>query len=108
MSNSELNQQYKKALEIWFNFYAYKTDGMKPKFSAVEGKKLKNIIKSLDHPGTEASQNFRAILVKWDLLDPWLRSNCMDLKVFESKLNVILIKLYNGYSKVQQRLNSYS
>ena len=108
MSNLELNQEYKKALEIWFNFYAYKTDGMKPKFGAIEGRKLKSILRSLDYPNTKPSQNFRAILVKWDNLDPWLKQNCMDLKVFESKLNVILIKLYNGYSKVQQRINSYS
>lgn len=89
---------YRQAVDDYFNFYRSRNNGLSPKFGAIEGKKLKAILKALNQRG-EAHDNFRAILIRWDQLSPWLRSNAVDLKVFESKLNVIINELNNASRK---------
>jgi hypothetical protein len=73
------------------------TEGqIKPQFTGVEGKKLKEILKHLRNYYENPSVIFKHILINWDKLDPWIQHNALDLKVFHSKLNIILISLKNG------------
>jgi hypothetical protein len=97
--------QYKEAVDLWFRFYHYKMTGngtqetqgqVKPQFTGVEGKKLKEILKHLKNYYENPNTIFKHILINWDKLDPWIQQNALDLKIFHSKLNIILISLKNG------------
>jgi len=102
------SNEYKNFVEIWFTFYEKQT-GIKPKYNATAGKKMKSIIKYLNNLASgknySAQDLFEQILGKWNILDKWQRENCLDLNIFETKLPVIITQLKN--SGINKHKNQY-
>jgi hypothetical protein len=94
------NHEYKLFVEKWFKFHKHKT-GHDPVFQATEGKNINYIITKFKKIIKEAKSEdkpielFHLVLTKWDLLDQWQQENCLDLKIFNSKFNLIINKLRN-------------
>lgn len=87
----EKKSLYAQFLNGWFDFYESFT-GMKPKFSATDGKVLKEIIKYFQevcHSEEQALQSWEFLLKNWHKLDAFHQKNT-DLKYINSNLNKIL------------------
>lgn len=83
-----LHQQFSN---IWFDFYERFT-GLKPRFNAMEGKHLKEIIKYLQEicqSDEKALSTWEALLSNWQKVDKFHQKNT-DLKYINNNLNRIL------------------
>lgn len=92
------NVNVKEITKIWFEFYEKRTN-IKPSFDGVQGKSLKSIIKHIEkqqNEGQKTADTFKFILDRWNVLDDWLQSSCLDLKILNSKINVVLDQIKNG------------
>lgn len=88
---SEGGELYRKYVTLWFTFYERFT-GLKPRFNAIEGKHLKEIIKYLQEicqSDQEALHTWEALLSNWQKVDKFHQKNT-DLKYINSNLNRIL------------------
>lgn len=89
---------YKIFVEMWFTFYETRT-GLKPKFNAVSGRKIKSIITYLEtlskNKNFTAANLFEQVLKKWNTLEKWEQKNYMDLNVLDQKLPLIVNQLKN-------------
>lgn len=93
--------EYKNIIKLWFEFVE-KRNGVKPSFTAVDGKSLKSIIAYISrqqNKGQKTEDTFKFILDRWPTLSEWLQSNALDLKIFNSKINTILDQIKNGTGK---------
>ena len=66
---------------------------------ACKEKSLKLIIKHIEkqqNEGQKTEDTFQYILDRWNTLDEWLQSSCLDLKILNSKINVVLDQIKNG------------
>lgn len=93
--------EYKNIVKLWFE-HSEKINGIKPKFVAVDGKNLKQIIKYISDnqlPGQKTENTFKYILDNWGSLEMWLQQNCLDLSIFNKKINIIISQLKNGTGK---------
>ena len=82
---------YQQFVGVWYNFYE-DFMGIKPKFTGVDGKHLKQIITYLKRVnGTEetALEVWKTILDCWSDLDKFHKDNT-DLKYINSRLNPII------------------
>lgn len=106
--SNPVNGSYKKFVELWFLFYEDKT-GLKPKMNAVNGSKIKSIIKYLEDISKEkdftAAQLFEQVLKKWNTLEDWMQKNCLDLNVLDQKLPII-INQFKSKSEINHELYS--
>ena len=96
--NVKDNVIVKEITKRWFNFYENRTN-IKPSFDGVQGKSLKSIIKHIEkqqNPGQKTEDTFQFILDRWNVLDDWLQSSCLDLKILNSKINVVLDQIKNA------------
>lgn len=102
--------EYQGFVNKWLKFYSYKT-GNSFAFDAVSGKSLKSIITKLDKMIKAANSNdspielFHLILAKWDILSVWQQENLLDLKVFNSKFNLIINRLKNESGSTETWIN---
>ena len=90
--------EYKNIIKLWFEFVE-KRNGVKPSFTAVDGKSLKSIIAYISkqqNKGQKTEDTFKFILDRWPTLSEWLQSNALDLKIFNSKINTVLDQIKNG------------
>lgn len=94
-SASVKDLEYKEFVDKWIKFFEYKTNN-KPAFNGVDGKAIKSIrvkirqlIKNNDSE-EKPIDLFHAILMKWDYFERWEQKNYLDLKVFDSKFNLII------------------
>ncbi|WP_372472701.1 hypothetical protein AB4865_07720 [Capnocytophaga sp. ARDL2] len=84
-------EHYQRYVTLWFDFYERFT-GLKPRFNAVEGKHLKEIIKYLQEicqSDEEALNMWQVLLENWQKLDAFHQKNT-DLKYINSNLNKII------------------
>lgn len=82
---------YSEFLSAWLEFYQ-QFAGVKPRFNAVEGKCLKEIIKyfqEIAKDDSEALQTWKILLQNWQNLDTFHQKNT-DLKYINGNLNKIL------------------
>jgi len=88
---------YKQLLEIWFNFYKYKT-GQVYCMDGQQGKHLKQLIKKIEgkvkESGLEVNEatmqnSFRGFLAL--IKDQWILDN-LDISIINSKFNVLYSK----------------
>lgn len=82
---------YKNFVKNWFDFYENQ-HGIKPKFSATDGKVLKEIIKyftEICQSEEQALASWEILLQNWQKLDAFHQKNT-DLKYINSNLNKIL------------------
>lgn len=96
--------EYKNICKLWFEFVE-KRNGVKPSFTAVDGKSLKSIIAYISkqqNEGQKTEDTFKFILDRWPVLNEWMQSNCLDLKIFNSKINTVLDQIKNGTGKKQK------
>ena len=96
--NVKDNVIVKEITKRWFEFYEKRT-GIKPSFDGIQGKSLKSIIKHIEKQqkeGQKTEDTFQFILDRWNVLDDWLQSSCLDLKILNSKINVVLDQIKNG------------
>jgi len=105
------NDIYKSITKKWFDFYE-KRMTVKPSFDGTQGKSLKSIIKHLEKQkkdSVKTEDTFQYILDHWGLMENWMQSSCLDLKVFNSKINVVLDQIKNGKSTkgIASRLGQY-
>lgn len=98
-------QQKEKSLhvkfkDVWYSFYKKENRGRNPKFNASDGKALNDIIAYLidESKGDEnaALSVFNFILENWHHLPQFFKNN-QDLKLINSKLNVIITALQNQH-----------
>jgi len=83
--------------EAWFLFYE-SSKGYPPKFTAIEGKCLKDIISYLTSISTddnEALATWQALLSRWNDLDDFHKKNT-DLKYINGNINRILDNVKRG------------
>lgn len=102
----EANKLYQNFTKIWFSFYERYT-GFAPRFNAVEGKHLKQIIayfQQVSHSDTEATELWEVLLNNWHKLDAFHQKNT-DLKYINSNLNKIL---QNAKQQTYGTANRYS
>ena len=93
--------EYKNIVKLWFE-HSESITGLKPKFVAIDGKQLKEIIKYISanqNEGQKTEDTFKYILDNWGTLEIWLQQNCLDLKIFNQKINIIISQLKNGTGK---------
>ena len=93
--------EYKNIVKQWFE-HSESITGLKPKFGAIDGKQLKEIIKYISenqNEGQKTEDTFKYILDNWGSLEKWLQQNCLDLKIFNQKINIIISQLKNGTGK---------
>lgn len=98
------SDEYKNIIKLWFEFVE-KRNGVKPSFTAVDGKSLKSIIAYISkeqNKGQKTEDTFEFILDRWPTLSEWLQSNALDLKIFNSKINTILDQIRNGTGTKQK------
>lgn len=85
----------------WFAFYSKENQGRKPKYSGADGVALKQIIKYLveENQGDEtaAIASWKFILENWKHLSDFYKKQ-QDLKIINSKLNVIITELANKHT----------
>lgn len=96
--------EYKNIIKLWFEFVE-KRNGVKPSFTAVDGKSLKSIIAYISkqqNKGQKTEDTFKFILDRWPTLSEWLQSNALDLKIFNSKINTVLDQIKNGTGTKQK------
>lgn len=100
--------EIKNMIASWFEFYENRT-GLKPKYGTVEGAKMKSIHKYLaqvikdNGSDNQPADLFKAILDNWEKIgDKWIRENALDLKIFESKINIIINGIKRKVDKTQQ------
>lgn len=88
--------QYTAFSDAWFNFYTT-LNGVSPKFSAKDGKALKEIIKYLNGINESEEEAFvvwQQILNSWNRLDEFYRKS-PDLSFINSQFNKIINNLKN-------------
>jgi len=110
-AKNAVSSEYELFVGKWFKFHKHKT-GHDPIFQATEGNTMKSIITKFKKIIKEAKADdkpielFHLVLTKWDSLDNWSQENCLDLKIFNSKFNLIINKLRNeiGNTEDWQRL----
>lgn len=96
---------YQKFVSAWMQFYQYEF-GIAPKFSGVEGKALKQIIKYLSEIGgseEKAYTLFAQILQNFNKLDDFHQQN-FDLKYLNGNINRII----KNVRKSSKKSTSYS
>ena len=96
--NVIVNVTVKEITKRWFDFYEKRTN-IKPSFDGAQGNALKLIIKHIEkqqNPGQKTEDTFQFILDRWNVLDEWLQSSCLDLKILNSKINVVLDQIKNN------------
>ena len=88
---------YSVCVKKYFDFFAQKNGGAKPKFGKVEGQKMKSIIRYFESQGSPPVESLEYIFKHWNRLSSWLQDNALDLKVFESKINTIITELKKNH-----------
>jgi len=89
---------FKAANDLWFEFYYNLTDGLDPKFTATDGKALKQILSYLVSQAKseeEALDLWKFILSNWKSLDKFTQGKT-ELTYINSHLNNILTQFKNG------------
>lgn len=92
---------YSKFNEAWFAFFKKENQNRKPKFTGADGKALNQIISYLkeennnDEAAALSVWNF--ILENWKHLPEFFKNN-QDLKIINSKLNVIITALQHKHT----------
>lgn len=100
--------EYKNIVKLWFK-HSESITGLKPKFVDIDGKQLKSIIKYLSNnqnEGQKTEDTFKYILDNWGSLEKWLQQNCLDLKIFNQKINIIISQLKNGKGKESNSISA--
>ena len=96
--------------KIWFDWYE-KEIGRKPQFNGVSGKNLKSIAKKIEslRPEIKVEEFFLNILeFREKMPDQWLKENMLDLKIFDSKFDLIINNIKKVYDKGHDRKNRYA
>ncbi|MCT4698477.1 hypothetical protein [Tenacibaculum haliotis] len=92
---------YTLFLDEWYAFFRKENKGRKPKFTGADGNALKQIIKYLseEHDGDEvaALSVWNFILDNWKHVPEFYRKH-QDLKIINSKLNIILSELQDKHT----------
>lgn len=92
-------------IDAWFLFYEKRT-GIPPKFDGAQGKALKQIKSYLDKVSTGPPiDSWNYILNNWERLDTWTQGQ-LDLKVINSKFNIIINTLKNGKQPTGQSVTA--
>jgi len=97
-NQSVKNAFFNPAQTAWLEFYKKATEGLDYRFTATDGKALKEIGKhltSISANTNDAIESFKLILKRWDTLDPFYRHK-MQLTFINSQLNTIINLIKNG------------
>jgi len=104
-----VNVTFTKCRDVYFDFYKSKNDDVPPKFSGVDGAKLKSIIKYLEsvvigkQPDLKDNESaisenvvlaFQLITNGWDKLDPFWQKN-ISLSAIDSNINTLIHQIKN-------------
>jgi len=100
---------YTQFSDAWFVFFSNQNNGRTPKFTSADGNALKQIIKYLvlsnNEDETAALSVWQFILNNWKHLSVFYREN-QDLKIINSKLNVIIRELSNKHTSNERTFQS--
>ena len=92
---------YSQFFNEWTSFFMKENKGRKPKFTGADGTSLKQIIAYLidenDKDEAAALSVWTFILENWKHLPDFFKNN-QDLKIINSKLNVIIRELQNKHT----------
>ena len=105
--NNKPKSTYQEFVSVWYNFYQ-KQFGIEPRFNAVDGRNLKQIISYLSKiEGTEedALVIWSAILHNWNKLDEFHQKNT-DIRYINSALNKILNELKTNNNNTTDHFQS--
>ena len=98
LHQAEKDAFFNPAQTAWLEFYKKATEGLDYRFTATDGKALKEIGKhltSISANTNDAIESFKLILKRWDTLDPFYRHK-MQLTFINSQLNTIINLIKNG------------
>ncbi len=92
--------EHQNYVDLWFYFYEARTK-TKPTFNKGEGNAIKQIKSKSDKlangKGYRGIDLFYQMLNKFEYLDSWQKENCLDVKMFNSKFDIIFNKLKSEY-----------
>jgi hypothetical protein len=103
-------KEFKEMTEIWFEWFE-KNFKRKPQFNGTCGKNLKSIAKKITSlkPDVSTTEFFYQLLeFRGTMTDQWLKDNMLDLKIFDSKFDLIINNIKKSYDKGQDRKTRYS
>lgn len=100
-SGPEKDQNHNEFVAAYFEFYKERI-GVKPKFTAADGKAIKEIKAYLETVVQDPFYSWKFILQNWQKLTPFIANQCTAMAI-NKNINEILSQLKYGTSKADQR-----
>lgn len=110
----KVDGDFTNAVAYWFEFIEKRT-GLKPRWGATEGRTMKSVLaylKKIIKENGETDETpltfLKRILDNWDLVqDKWMKKNCLDIKMFNSKVNLIINEIKGRYDLKEQFIENF-